>query len=158
MEMSNEDRAEYTRDLHARILAHPGRLAADRWRSIRLVHTALLWNEEFLVRHIDFTGPEGELRAIETIRDEDGRRQKMQQFWLFLFAFLANYTAMNSTLVDHVRGLDGLVQRTRRDLGGATASVGFALACVLRSTILRNPRSPRGPARSSACAVASTLV
>jgi hypothetical protein len=56
----------------------------------------------------------------------------MQGFWLFLILFLANYTSMNSTLVDHVRGLMAIYKGTdfarqeedrRKVLGSAPVTV-----------------------------------
>ncbi|MEV4688913.1 hypothetical protein [Microbacterium sp. LWH3-1.2] len=104
-EESDEDFAARAEALRTSIRNHPGRIAHNRWDSVRLVHAALKWNEHFLLRHIDFTGPEGEARAFSYMGMEREQREAMQTFWMFLFLFLANYTAMNTTLVDNVRGL-----------------------------------------------------
>lgn len=100
-----DDRFERSEALRAQIEAHPAKPAHRRWESVRMVHSALLWNEDFLSKHIDFSGPDGGERAMSYMGMGRAQREAMQGFWLFLFLFLANYTSMNSTLVDHVRGL-----------------------------------------------------
>jgi hypothetical protein len=59
-----DDRFERSEALRAQTEAHPAKPAHRRWDSVRMVHSALLWNEDFLSKHIDFSGPEGGERAM----------------------------------------------------------------------------------------------
>ncbi|BFM23066.1 hypothetical protein [Microbacterium sp. che218] len=105
VEESEDDYVARMDALREQIANHPGRLAHQRWNSVRMVHSALKMNENFLVHLVDFDSPEGQERAFAMMGQEPEQRANLEQFWLALFLFLANYTSMNSTLVEHVRGL-----------------------------------------------------
>lgn len=42
-----------------------------------MVHSALLWNEKFQIKHIDFSGPEGGARAVSYTGMDAAQREAM---------------------------------------------------------------------------------
>lgn len=68
-----------------------------------MVHAALLWNERALLDHVDFNSDIGQNRAWAMMGMEPEQIRLMRAYWMDLFRHLANFTAMNQTLIDHVR-------------------------------------------------------
>jgi hypothetical protein len=70
-----------------------------------MVHGALQTNETALLEHLDLRGPENQRRAFAILGQTSVDRAAKQQFWMETFTRLANFTALNSTLIDHFRKL-----------------------------------------------------
>lgn len=91
--------------LRRELRTHPGALASNQWRALRMVHEALQTNESALLEHLDLRGSDNQRRAFAIMGQTPKDRAAKQQFWMETFVRLANFTALNSALIDHFRKL-----------------------------------------------------
>lgn len=91
--------------LRLELRTHPGALASNQWRALRMVQEALQTNESALLEHLDLRGSGNRRRAFAIMGQAPRDRAAKQKFWMDTFVRLANFTALNSTLIDHFRKL-----------------------------------------------------
>ena len=70
-----------------------------------MVHGALQMNESALLEHLDLRGDENQRLAFAILGQTPKDLAARQRFWMETFVHLANFTAMNTTLIDHFRKL-----------------------------------------------------
>lgn len=95
--------ADEFRRLNEQIEQHPGRVAYERWQSLRRIHGVLLANEAELRTLIDQVENDPRL-AIEIVRNI-GQTGFKERFWDELIRRAHNYLSAVKMLVDHTRNL-----------------------------------------------------